>query len=171
MDPRLAAQGQYGGFDLIVVDHLQLMQVALQWKTGFRKSRSPVEGIAKELDVPVIALSQLSRQVENRDDECPQPPTCGSGSIEQDADAVLFIYREAYYEQNKMLIKKGEEDEHPRFADGRWQNHMETIHNQASVIISKNRHGPTGDVTLIDGSTTKFSDYVPDDRYAGSPGY
>ena len=74
---------------------------------------------------------------------------------------------------NKMPIKKGEEDE-STFASrmDAWQNHMETIHNQASVIISKNRHGPTGDVTLyFDGSTTKFSDYVPDDRYAGSPGY
>ena len=133
-----------------------------------------LKGIAKELDVPVIALSQLSRQVENRDDKRPQLADLReSGSIEQDADVVLFIYREAYYEQNKMPIKKGEEDE-STFASrmDAWQNHMETIHNQASVIISKNRHGPTGDVTLyFDGSTTKFSDYVPDDRYAGSPGY
>ena len=169
---------QYGGLDLIVVDYLQLMQ----GRSGGSENRVQeiseitrgLKGIAKELDVPVIALSQLSRQVENRDDKRPQLADLReSGSIEQDADVVLFIYREAYYEQNKMPIKKGEEDE-STFASrmDAWQNHMETIHNQASVIISKNRHGPTGDVTLyFDGSTTKFSDYVPDDRYAGSPGY
>ena len=169
---------QYGGLDLIVVDYLQLMQ----GRSGGSENRVQeiseitrgLKGIAQELDVPVIALSQLSRQVENRDDKRPQLADLReSGSIEQDADVVLFIYREAYYEQNKMPIKKGEEDE-STFASrmDAWQNHMETIHNQASVIISKNRHGPTGDVTLyFDGSTTKFSDYVPDDRYAGSPGY
>ncbi|MEC7139952.1 MAG: replicative DNA helicase, partial [Pseudomonadota bacterium] len=162
---------QYGGLDLIVVDYLQLMQ----GRSGGSENRVQeiseitrgLKGIATELDVPVIALSQLSRQVENRDDKRPQLADLReSGSIEQDADVVLFIYREAYYEQNKMPIKKGEEDE-STFASrmDAWQNHMETIHNQASVIISKNRHGPTGDVTLyFDGSTTKFSDYVPDDR-------
>jgi replicative DNA helicase len=133
-----------------------------------------LKGIAKELDVPVIALSQLSRQVENREDKRPQLADLReSGSIEQDADVVMFIYREAYYEQNKIPIKRGDEDEGSFQARmDAWQDHMSAIHNQASVIISKNRHGPTGDVTLFfDGSTTRFSDYVDDGRYANSPGY
>lgn len=86
---------------------------------------------------------------------------------------VMFIYRESYYEQSKIPIKRGDEDEgsfQARMSD--WQDHMSKIHNQALVIISKNRHGPTGDVKLFfDGSTTRFSDYIDEDRFAGSPGY
>ena len=169
---------QYGGLDLIVVDYLQLMQGKIGGSENRVQEISEItrglKGIAKELDVPVIALSQLSRQVENRDDKRPQLADLReSGSIEQDADVVLFIYREAYYEQNKMPIKKGEEDEGSFAARmDAWQDHMERIHNQASVIISKNRHGPTGDVTLyFDGSTTRFSDYIPDERYEGAVGF
>lgn len=169
---------QYGGLDLIVVDYLQLMQGKIGGSENRVQEISEItrglKGIAKELDVPVIALSQLSRQVENREDKRPQLADLReSGSIEQDADVVMFIYREAYYEQNKIPIKRGEEDEGSFQARmDSWQDHMSAIHNQASVIISKNRHGPTGDVTLFfDGSTTRFSDYIADDRFAGSPGY
>ena len=169
---------QYGGLDLIVVDYLQLMQGKIGGSENRVQEISEItrglKGIAKELDVPVIALSQLSRQVENREDKRPQLADLReSGSIEQDADVVMFIYREAYYEQNKIPIKRGDEDEGSFQARmDAWQDHMSAIHNQASVIISKNRHGPTGDVTLFfDGSTTRFSDYVDDGRYANSPGY
>ena len=169
---------QYGGLDLIVVDYLQLMQGKIGGSENRVQEISEItrglKGIAKELDVPVIALSQLSRQVENREDKRPQLADLReSGSIEQDADVVMFIYRESYYEQSKIPIKRGDEDEgsfQARMSD--WQDHMSKIHNQALVIISKNRHGPTGEVKLFfDGSTTRFSDYIDEDRFAGSPGY
>ena len=164
------------GIEMVVIDYLQLMEGSTPDNRVQEISEITrgLKGIAKELDVPVIALSQLSRQVENREDKRPQLADLReSGSIEQDADVVMFIYREAYYEQSKIPIKRGDEDEgsfQARMSD--WQDHMSNIHNQALVIISKNRHGPTGDVKLFfDGSTTRFSDYIDEDRFAGSPGY
>lgn len=144
------------GLDLIVVDYLQLI-------VGSGKSDSRVQEIsevtqalkslAKELNVPVIALSQLSRQVEQRDDKKPQLSDLReSGSIEQDADVVMFVYRESYYLE-RLEPKEGTE-EHLK-----WEDEMREIRNQADVIIGKQRHGPIGSVKVaFDPERTKFSD-------------
>ena len=121
-----------------------------------------LKALGKELQVPVIALSQLSRQVENRDDKRPQLSDLReSGSIEQDADVVLFLYREEYYLQNKEPRPGTPEHE-------KWQTEMDLAHGKAEVIIGKQRHGPTGTVGLhFEASITRFSDlasdgYLPD---------
>jgi replicative DNA helicase len=144
------------GLDMVVVDYLQLL-------TGSGRTDSRVQEIseitqalkslAKELNVPVIALSQLSRQVENRDDKKPQLSDLReSGSIEQDADVVMFVYRESYYLE-RLEPKEGTE-EHLK-----WEDEMREIRNQADVIIGKQRHGPIGSVKVaFDPERTKFSD-------------
>ncbi len=141
------------GLDVIVVDYIQLLQ-----GSGKRGNENRVQevteittslkALAKELNVPVIALSQLSRQVENRDDKHPQLSDLReSGSIEQDADVVLFVYREEYYLQNKE--PKPGTPEHEK-----WQLEMELALGKAEVIIAKQRHGPTGTVKLqFEGNT------------------
>ena len=113
--------------------------------------------LAKELEVPVIGLSQLSRAVEQREDKRPQLSDLReSGSIEQDADIVLFIYREDYY-----LAAKQPGDGHPDFAA--WQEEMARAYGRAEVIVAKQRHGSTGKVRLkFDSRITKFSDAVDD---------
>jgi replicative DNA helicase len=143
---------------LIVVDYLQLLQ-----GTGRNGTENRVQEIseisrglkqlAKELNVPVIGLSQLSRQVESREDKRPQLSDLReSGSIEQDADIVLFIYREDYY-----LAAKQPSDDHPDFA--KWQEDMARAYGTAEVIVAKQRHGSTGKVRLkFDSRITKFSD-------------
>jgi replicative DNA helicase len=154
------------GLDLLVVDYLQLLTGAA--KKGENRVQELTEittglkALAKELDVPIVALSQLSRQVEQRDDKRPQLSDLReSGSIEQDADVVLFIYREEYYLQNKEP-KPGTE-EHLK-----WQTEMDRVHGKAEVIIGKQRHGPTGAVQLqFEANITRFStlakeDYLPD---------
>ena len=101
-----------------------------------------LKALAKELAVPIIALSQLSRQVENRDDKRPQLSDLReSGSIEQDADVVMFVFREEYYVKNKKPREGTEEF----FA---WEAEMNRVHGKAEVIIGKQRHGPTGTVEL-----------------------
>ncbi|MFN3351182.1 replicative DNA helicase [Pseudorhodoplanes sp.] len=152
------------GLDLLVIDYIQLLQ-----GSGRRGQENRVQEIteittslkalAKELSVPVIALSQLSRQVESRDDKRPQLSDLReSGSIEQDADVVLFVYREEYYLQNKEPRPGTEEYT-------KWQIEMAAVHGKAEVIIGKQRHGPTGTVQLqFDGSVTRFSDLAPEDR-------
>jgi replicative DNA helicase len=122
-----------------------------------------LKAIAKELDVPVIALSQLSRQVENREDKRPQLSDLReSGSIEQDADVVMFIYREEYYLARKEPAEGTAEHD-------AWKAEMERYHNRAEVIIAKQRHGPIGRVVVhFDGNTTRFSDlaeaeHLPED--------
>jgi replicative DNA helicase len=109
------------------------------------------------LSVPIIALSQLSRQVESRDDKRPQLSDLReSGSIEQDADVVMFVYREEYYLQNKEPRIGTPEYE-------KWQLDMDLAHGKAEVIIAKQRHGPTGTVDLsFEGQFTRFSDLAPD---------
>ena len=113
--------------------------------------------VAKELNVPVIALSQLSRQVEQREDKRPQLSDLReSGSIEQDADVVMFIYREEYYLGRK-------EPDPGTEAHEKWLQDMDRVHNIAEVIIAKQRHGPTDRVKLFfDGAFTRFRDYVSD---------
>ena len=122
-----------------------------------------LKALAKELKVPIIALSQLSRQVENRDDKRPQLSDLReSGSIEQDADVVMFVYREEYYVQrSEPAHNKIEEHQ-------RWQDEMSRVHGLAEVIIGKQRHGPTGTVKLqFAGEITRFqnlqsSDHLPE---------
>lgn len=145
------------GLDLLIVDYLQLLSGSSKSSSQNRVQElteitTSLKALAKELEVPIVALSQLSRQVENRDDKRPQLSDLReSGSIEQDADVVMFIYREEYYLKNKEP-KEGTPDHLT------WQGEMEQVHGQADVIIGKQRHGPTGTVTLafID-HLTRFS--------------
>jgi len=118
-----------------------------------------LKALAKELNIPIIALSQLSRQVENRDDKKPQLSDLReSGSIEQDADIVMFLYREEYYLTRKEP-KVGTEEYL------QWQEAMEEVHQLAEVILGKNRHGPTNTIKMhFDGSLTRFSDYTANDK-------
>jgi replicative DNA helicase len=157
------------GLQLIVVDYLQLLQ-----PSGNSRQENRVQEIseitrglktlAKELNVPVVALSQLSRAVEQREDKRPQLADLReSGSIEQDADMVLFIYREEYYHKQRPPQQRDDEPM-DKFHDrmDKWQQHGEEIYGQAEVIVAKQRHGPTGTVRLkFDGPTTRFSN--PDD--------
>jgi replicative DNA helicase len=150
------------GLDLIVVDYIQLLQGSGKRGNDNRVQEvteitTSLKALAKELNIPVIALSQLSRQVESRDDKHPQLSDLReSGSIEQDADVVLFVYREEYYLQNKEP-KPGTEEY------AKWQAEMDQAFGQAEVIIAKQRHGPTGTVRLhFEGQFTRFSDLAVD---------
>ena len=145
------------GLDLIVIDYIQLMK-----SSGYRNESRVLEiaeitqglkALAKELDVPVLALSQLSRQVEQREDKKPQLSDLReSGSIEQDADVVMFVFREQYYLE-KQEPKPGTA-EHVE-----WQEKMSQIHNEAEILIGKQRHGPTGVIKLeFESAFTKFKD-------------
>jgi replicative DNA helicase len=145
------------GLDLIVIDYIQLMK-----SSGYRIEGRVLEiaeitqglkALAKELDVPVLALSQLSRQVEQREDKKPQLSDLReSGSIEQDADVVMFVFREQYYlEKQEPKLGTAEHVE--------WQEKMNQVHNQAEIIIGKQRHGPTGLIKLeFESAFTKFKD-------------
>jgi replicative DNA helicase len=151
---RLKRQHDLG---LIVVDYLQLMRPSGTQRTDNRVQEISeitrgLKMIAKDLDVPVLALSQLSRAVEQREDKRPQLADLReSGSIEQDADVVMFVYRDAYY-----VSKREPNEGTPEHAE--WQAEMERVHNLAEVIIGKQRHGPTGTVKLhFEGSFTRFS--------------
>ncbi len=145
------------GLDLIVVDYIQLMKGSLNNKDGRVQEISQItqglKAIAKELGVPVLALSQLSRQVEQRDDHKPQLSDLReSGSIEQDADVVMFVYREGYYLQRK-------EPREATVEHAEWQAKMNEVAHLAEIIIGKQRHGPIGKVTLeFEERFTKFKD-------------
>jgi replicative DNA helicase len=144
------------GLDVLVIDYLQLL--------GGSKTRSDsrvqevteittgLKALAKDLNVPVVALSQLSRQVESRDDKRPQLSDLReSGSIEQDADVVLFVFREEYYLKSRQPREGTEE-----FLA--WQSDMEKAHGRAEIIIGKQRHGPTGTIELaFEAEMTRFS--------------
>ena len=142
------------GLDLIVVDYIQLMR-ASNFKDGRVQEISEItqglKAIAKELGVPVLALSQLSRAVEQRDDKKPQLADLReSGSIEQDADVVMFVYREAYYLERK-------EPRPATVEHAEWQAKMNEVANLAEIIIGKQRHGPTGNVMLeFEAMFTRF---------------
>lgn len=132
---------------LIVVDYLQLMRGTSTKGDNRVQEISEItmglKAIAKELNVPVIALSQLSRQVESRDDKRPQLSDLReSGSIEQDADVVMFVYREEYYLMRKQPDPERKPEEHSK-----WQEDMDKVHGLADIILSKHRHGPIGNVT------------------------
>jgi replicative DNA helicase len=145
------------GLDMIVVDYIQLMRGTTYNKDGRVQEISQItqglKAIAKELGVPVVALSQLSRQVEQRDDHKPQLADLReSGSIEQDADVVMFVYREGYYLQRK-------EPREATVEHAEWQAKMNEVAHLAQIIIGKQRHGPIGNVTLeFEERFTKFKD-------------
>ncbi len=145
------------GLDMIVVDYIQLMRGTTYNKDGRVQEISQItqglKAIAKELAVPVVALSQLSRQVEQRDDHKPQLADLReSGSIEQDADVVMFVYREGYYLSRK-------EPREATVEHAEWQAKMNEVAHLAQIIIGKKRHGPIGNVTLeFEERFTKFKD-------------
>jgi replicative DNA helicase len=151
------------GLDVLIIDYLQLLSGSS--KKGENRVQELTEittglkALAKELNVPVVALSQLSRQVEQRDDKHPQLSDLReSGSIEQDADIVMFVYREEYYVKNKEP-KMGT----PEYLT--WQDEMARIHGKAEVIIGKQRHGPTGTVQLaFQADITRFTDLADEDK-------
>jgi len=154
------------GLSLVVIDYLQLMRPA----AGTRPENRVLEisaitqglkALAKELSVPVLALSQLSRAVETREDKRPQLSDLReSGSIEQDADVVMFIYRDEYYLAQRAPKQMGFDSEQ-KFQDAldKWQRDMEQVHNKAELFIAKQRHGPTGSIQLFfEGEYTRFAD-------------
>lgn len=151
------------GLDVIVVDYLQLLSGSKRTSDGrvqeITEITTGLKALAKELEVPIIALSQLSRQVEQRDDKRPQLADLReSGSIEQDADAVLFVFREEYYHSRK----EPREGTPEHLA---WEEEQQQVANLAEVIIAKQRHGPIGTVKLhFEGSVTRFSDLADDLR-------
>lgn len=154
------------GLALIIIDYLQLMRPAAGTKPENRvleisQITQGLKAIAKELAVPVLALSQLSRAVESREDKRPQLSDLReSGTIEQDADAVMFVYRDEYYLQARMPKQMAFEGEDKfQAALDKWQQDMEQVHNKAELILAKQRHGPTGKVDLFfEAEFTRFAD-------------
>ena len=147
------------GLDVLIIDYLQLVKGTGKGENRVNEISEISQGlkaIAKELDIPVIALSQLSRQVESREDKRPQLSDLReSGSIEQDADVVMFVFREEYYKERE---KPGEHDLDKMAA---WQEEMERLHGRAEVIIGKQRHGPIGTIELsFEGRFTRFGNLV-----------
>jgi replicative DNA helicase len=147
------------GLDLLVIDYIQLIQGSVRRANEGRVQEvteitTSLKALAKQLNIPIIALSQLSRQVEARDDKRPQLADLReSGSIEQDADVVLFVYRDAYY------LRNAEPRDHNSQEHGEWQAKYDRVKYQAEVIIGKQRHGPTGTIPLhFNGRFTRFAD-------------
>ena len=147
---------------LVVIDYLQLISASSGSKNRnenrvqeISEITRTLKSIAKELNVPVLALSQLSRAVEQRDDKKPQLSDLReSGSIEQDADVVMFVFREEYYKERKEPAKGSE-------AHDKWQTEIEAVKNKAEVIVAKQRQGPVGNIELyFDGSLTRFGDLM-----------
>jgi len=153
------------GLGVLIVDYLQLLSGSSRRSDNrvqeITEITTGLKALAKELAVPIIALSQLSRQVESRDDKRPQLSDLReSGSIEQDADVVIFVYREEYYLKNREP-KLGTEEY------VKWENDMNEMRGKAEVIVAKQRHGPTGSVTLaFHGEFTRFSDLAEEHHIA-----
>jgi replicative DNA helicase len=150
------------GLDVLCVDYLQLLSASSRRSDNrvqeLTEITTSLKALAKELNAPIIACSQLSRQVENREDKRPQLSDLReSGSIEQDADVVLFVYREEYYLKNRKP-REGT-DEHLK-----WMGEMEQAHGKAEIIIGKQRHGPTGTVEVqFEADVTRFSNLAHDE--------
>ncbi len=145
------------GLDLLIIDYLQLCRGTADNRVQeIAEISMGMKAIAKELNIPVIALSQLSRTVESRDDKRPQLSDLReSGSIEQDADVVMFVFREEYYVERE----KPSDDRLDEMAA--WQERMERLHGKAEVILGKQRHGPIGTVELsFEGQFTRFGNWV-----------
>ena len=148
---------------VLVVDYLQLVRGSSASSQANRVQEvseitQGLKAIAKELNIPVIALSQLSRAVEQRDDKRPQLSDLReSGSIEQDADIVMFVFREEYY-----LMRQMPREDSPKFSE--WQAEMEKVHGIAEVIVAKHRNGAIGNVAMqFQSDITKFSDLARTD--------
>jgi replicative DNA helicase len=165
------------GVGLIVVDYLQLLQGT--GKGGGDQNRVQeiseisrgLKTLAKELNVPVLALSQLSRAVEQREDKRPQLSDLReSGSIEQDADMVWFVYREEYYTAAREPKRPMEgDDSKVHDAHAEWMRDMERVYGLAELLIAKQRHGATGKVKMkFEAKITRFSDWA-DDQYMPEP--
>ena len=152
------------GLGFVVVDYLQLLSGSSRRAQEGRVQEvseitTGLKALAKELHVPILALSQLSRQVEQREDKRPQLADLReSGSIEQDADVVMFVFREEYYLERNQPRENTEEHR-------QWQQDMEAVTGKADVIIGKQRHGPTGTVTLqFTPEFTRFSNLAASER-------
>ena len=165
------------GLGLIVIDYLQLMRPSAGGSRAIENRVQEIseitrglKAIAKELDVPVLALSQLSRAVEQREDKRPMLADLReSGSIEQDADVVMFIFREEYYLSRGEPTRRPEESD-DKFNDryDRWKERCEASFGMADVIIAKQRHGPIGTVKLhFEAETTKFDNFIGPERLPG----
>ncbi|MEX0758431.1 MAG: replicative DNA helicase [Tistlia sp.] len=160
------------GLSLIVVDYLQLMSPPGGSRAENRVNEVSeitrgLKAIAKELNVPVLALSQLSRAVEQREDKRPQLSDLReSGSIEQDSDVVMFVFREQYYlERAEPQRRENEGDDKYQERYSHWQRRCEEVYGLGEVIVAKQRHGPIGTRRLtFDGNTTRFGDYIPEDH-------
>ncbi len=157
--------------NLIIIDYLQLMSSGSNNRNDGRVQEISeitrgLKSIAKELNIPIIALSQLSRQVEQREDKRPQLADLReSGTIEQDSDVVMFIYRESYYLERLEPIRKSDEDD-IKYNDrvSRWQQLTNDNYNKAEIIIAKQRHGPIGSIKMhFDANYTKFNDLITKD--------
>ena len=147
------------GLDALIIDYLQLVRAPSSRESRVNEISEITQGlkaIAKELNIPVIALSPLSRQVENREDKRPQLADLReSGSIEQDADVVLFVYREEYYKEREKP------SDHDLEKMAVWQEEMDRLHGRAELILGKQRHGPIGTVELsFEGKFTRFGNLV-----------
>jgi replicative DNA helicase len=155
------------GLDVLIIDYLQLLKGSSKDNRVQEVSEitQGLKAIAKELNIPVIALSQLSRAVESRDDKRPQLSDLReSGSIEQDADVVMFVFREEYYRERE---KPGD---HELEKMAQWQALMESVHGKAEVIIGKQRHGPIGTVELsFEGRFTRFGNLAKPWQGSGGP--
>ena len=161
------------GLNLIVVDYIQLMRSSSNKNEGRVQEISEItqglKSVAKELEVPVLALSQLSRAVEQREDKRPHLADLReSGTIEQDADVVMFIYRQEYYEERAEPKSSGSESSlafQERYH--KWQENLAKCKNLADIIVAKQRHGPIGSLQLrFEAKLTKFSNYVEEDKYS-----
>ena len=160
------------GLSLIIIDYLQLMSAVTTGRNDNRVQEVSeitrgLKAVAKELNVPVIALSQLSRQTEQRDDKRPQLADLReSGSIEQDADVVMFIYREEYYlSREKPRERATESDEKYQERLSRYDEKLESLRNKAEIIVAKQRHGPIATIDMFfDGRFTRFDDLVAEDH-------
>lgn len=155
------------GLDVLIIDYLQLLKGTSKENRVQEVSEitQGLKAIAKELNIPVIALSQLSRAVESREDKRPQLSDLReSGSIEQDADVVMFVYRDEYYKERE---KPGD---HELEKMAQWQSIMESVHGKAEVIIGKQRHGPIGTVELsFEGRFTRFGNLAKPWQGQGGP--
>ena len=147
------------GLDALIIDYLQLVRAPSSRESRVNEISEITQGLKaleKEVNIPVIALSQLSRQVENREDKSPQLADLReSGSIEQDADVVLFVYREEYYKEREKP------SDHDLEKMAVWQEEMDRLHGRAELILGKQRHGPIGTVELsFEGKFTRFGNLV-----------
>src|SRR6516162_6515535 len=160
------------GLGLIVIDYLQLLRPSVQVRTLENRVQEisditrSLKALAKELNVPVLALSQLSRAVEQREDKRPMLADLReSGSIEQDADVVMFIFREEYYLARREPPRPDDGDKQANDEYEKWHKKFDSTYGLGEIIIAKQRHGPIGTVKLrFDAETTKFEDFAESDH-------